>query len=110
MSIRATICYSCQHFQWGEAGGEERFAYCRAFPEGIPQEVFYGEFVHKTPYPGDKGFQWEPFRAGIDDDTRVAHYDPVEGHPNTPDEPPAWVWRALKEPMLVSDRVPHDDE
>ena len=31
---------------------------CKAFPEGIPPEIWNIEVDHKTPYPGDNGIQY----------------------------------------------------
>lgn len=32
---------------------------CAAFPDGIPNEIAYGDNKHLTPYPGDNGIQYE---------------------------------------------------
>lgn len=43
------ICHTCAHRKalWP--------ATCKAFPEGIPKEIFVGEVMHTSPYPGDGG-------------------------------------------------------
>lgn len=33
---------------------------CKAFPDGIPQDVLYGERDHHFPIEGDNGFVFEP--------------------------------------------------
>lgn len=32
---------------------------CAAFPNGIPQEIAYGDNPHTSPYPGDNGITYE---------------------------------------------------
>ena len=32
---------------------------CKAFPDGIPYEITYGDNDHTKPYPGDHGIQFE---------------------------------------------------
>lgn len=32
---------------------------CRAFPSGIPDEIFTGKDKHQFPYPGDRGYQFK---------------------------------------------------
>lgn len=31
---------------------------CRAFPDGIPKEILFGDFLHTRPYPNDQGVQF----------------------------------------------------
>jgi len=44
----------------GVVGNEpdERLA-CEAFPDGIPDEIAYGDVDHTKPYPGDHGIRFE---------------------------------------------------
>jgi len=32
---------------------------CAAFPDGIPEEIAYGDNLHTSPHPGDDGIQFE---------------------------------------------------
>ncbi len=49
-------CAYCAHFLGGER--------CAAFREGIPEEIYRGEFDHRRPYPGDDGVRWQPASEG----------------------------------------------
>ena len=44
-------CETCRNYE-----GEHR---CRAFPDGIPQNILDGKHDHRRPYPGDHGVQYE---------------------------------------------------
>ena len=42
--------------------GEDEFnqrIVCKAFPNGIPDEIAYGDNPHTSPFPGDHGIQYE---------------------------------------------------
>lgn len=58
------ICVDCVHYT-GTAGmiGKEGLS-CKAFPNGIPLNVFYAKFIHTQPYPNaeqptDNGIRFE---------------------------------------------------
>jgi|EPASupsiteSAE347_1022098.scaffolds.fasta_scaffold01029_5 hypothetical protein len=44
-------CLHCKRLEWDNEKGN----YCKAFPKGMPNEIFWGENLHKAPYPGDNG-------------------------------------------------------
>lgn len=46
------VCGQCKH-QYANG------VTCRAFREGIPEEIIFGDVMHTEPYPGDNGFQFE---------------------------------------------------
>ena len=46
-------CISCKHYLMAVE--------CRAFPAGIPIEIFTGEYDHTKPFAGDGGIMFEPF-------------------------------------------------
>lgn len=54
---REANCRFCNHYQ-----GEQR---CQAFPAGIPVILWSGENLHREPYPGDKGVQYQPKRINL---------------------------------------------
>ena len=42
---------------------ESEVVFCKAFPDGIPNEIAYGDNPHLEPYPGDHGIRFEPREA-----------------------------------------------
>ena len=48
------ICMWCKHYRWSSGAG------CKAFPDGIPDEIWYSCNPHTEPLPGDHGVQFEP--------------------------------------------------
>lgn len=48
-------CVLCKHLQ-----NSQDWSCCSVFPHGIPRVIFYNEFDHRKPYPGDKGGRFEP--------------------------------------------------
>lgn len=65
------ICYSCIHLHmekpWIELNRPltslwqaERVPVCDAFPQGIPEDIFWGGQPHLEPREGDHGIQFEP--------------------------------------------------
>lgn len=46
-------CMRCRRYN--EKGNN-----CKAFPVKIPDKIFFGENLHKEPYPGDNGILFIP--------------------------------------------------
>lgn len=45
------LCVSCVHkYDTG--------AFCKAFPEGIPEIILSGKFKHTKPFKGDRGLRY----------------------------------------------------
>jgi len=49
-------CLLCEHF----ISGIEGHYICKAFPNGIPDELVFNEHDHTKPYANDNGIQFEP--------------------------------------------------
>jgi hypothetical protein len=54
-------CSSCSHFR---GSFEKSRPSCRAFPLGIPEEIWEGVFDHNNPFEGDRGIRFEPVFEG----------------------------------------------
>lgn len=58
ISLFSGICSRCQHFDAMSPLGKKKV--CKAFPDGIPGEIWLGENDHTKPFPGDKGIMFAP--------------------------------------------------
>ena len=54
--IKISKCLSCKNYIVSNDMSDK----CKAFPDGIPLEVFREEVDHTKPYNGDNGIQFEP--------------------------------------------------
>ena len=62
--LREPHCFTrqCAHFLGvSQPDGTEKTerVVCVAFPDGIPDEIAYGDNPHTEPYPGDDGVLYE---------------------------------------------------
>jgi hypothetical protein len=58
-TVPAPICYDCKHFNRRESW---RWFKCKAYPDGIPDEIIESEVDHTKPHKGDNGIQFEPIK------------------------------------------------
>jgi len=50
------MCSVCKHFHQND---DVTVNECDAFPDGIPEEIFFGEFDHRQEFEGDDGIRFE---------------------------------------------------
>ncbi|MBB6348311.1 hypothetical protein ACWGH8_35270 [Nonomuraea muscovyensis] len=82
MRRRPSICDACarlrQRANPQAVSSIERYVpYCEAFPREVPEEIVFGGFDHRRPYPGDGGIRFEPRAGG---ESALAAYE-REGRP-----------------------------
>ena len=73
--VREPPCYRCKNYiLW---------PYCLAFPDGIPQDIRFGENDHSAPIAGDHGLQFEliPHKAVVERGGTGSGHHGHEGRP-----------------------------
>ncbi len=55
-AVYSPVCTLCEH------STSMMSRLCKAFPKGIPHEIWIGENKHTEPYPGDNGIQFERYK------------------------------------------------
>lgn len=73
------ICLWCKYFNI-QSFENDKFATCNAFPNGIPNLVFHGDFDHREPFPNDNNIQFKT-RDNGDDVPKVIKFI-LEDNPN----------------------------
>lgn len=56
-------CLSCIHWQSPldrADDSEGPMQLCDAYPDGIPDDIWWNRADHRQPQPGDHGVRWEP--------------------------------------------------
>lgn len=55
--LTAAPCMFCKHFEkWSDEDGRPL---CKAYPDGIPEDIYNVQRSHLVPQPGDHGIQFE---------------------------------------------------
>ena len=55
--VKFPQCTDCQNLMAEKVDG--KFC-CLAFPDGIPDDIFWNDTSHQIPIQGDHGIQFEP--------------------------------------------------
>jgi hypothetical protein len=58
------MCVVCRH-------RTPRLPTCGAFPDGIPDEIYFDYFDHRQPYAGDGGVRFEPASDVSEEEVRI---------------------------------------
>lgn len=65
------ICIGCKHY----GSRKDEKAVCKAFPKGIPLEIWNGKVDHFNSYPEDNGIVYE---EDIEDDIDLTDLELIE--------------------------------
>lgn len=57
LNLFSQVCCFCKHFNVDSIADPAMT--CKAFPKGIPMEIWDGQNPHTAPYEGDNGIQFE---------------------------------------------------
>lgn len=57
--IFSDVCTHCVHMDHLSPVSGKKIPICKAFPKGIPDEIWQGKNDHTKPHPGDNGIQFK---------------------------------------------------
>jgi hypothetical protein len=55
--LREPQCFSCKNYIKATV---DFTPLCKAFPKGIPMELYSGKIIHDKPYENDNGYRYNP--------------------------------------------------
>jgi hypothetical protein len=58
---------------------EQFVTYCTAFPDKIPDDIYWHGFDHRNPYPGDRGIRFKLREGG---ENALKAYDSIRSEEN----------------------------
>ncbi|GEM_PF-2674088 len=68
-TVYPEICMFCKHL-FNEKVGQNQYK-CKAFPDGVPSEIYQGKYDHRNPYPNDSGITFELENEFLSDQDEV---------------------------------------
>lgn len=76
----AIQCAVCVHWEspLDRKDGPAERQTCKAFPEGIPDEIWRGQHDHRQPYAGDGGIRWTAEGRGKHPSARLARVQNID--------------------------------
>lgn len=54
--IYPEVCMFCKHLF--NSNVRQNQYKCKAFPDGVPREIYQGKYDHRNPYPNDLGIRF----------------------------------------------------
>ena len=63
LPVYSPVCSLCIHLNW-RAPEFGKSGTCRAFPDGIPEDIWTGADPHTKPHDGDKGILFKRANSG----------------------------------------------
>lgn len=70
MTEGINLCWACKHLsdEAGETPDGIPTGTCKAYPNGIPLDIFAGGFDHRQPFAGDNGIRFTPISRAWEQD------------------------------------------
>ena len=64
-ALKIPLCFFCRHTSFSGTNLDSiiRTKTCKAFPEGIPRQIYVDRYDHRNPYPNDNDIQFEMYET-----------------------------------------------